>query len=133
METKEAVKSIVNLFKLYPEIFASGYMRFIYGSIKKELERNTVMYDIQEGYYFSWWRGKRNPNKWRIEKIVVTKNNQGQGTKLMEKFLTMVGKNYDSIELKVLKTNEIAIKWYKKYGFEITHDQDKYWKMVKQN
>ena len=131
METKQVVKSIVSLFKLYPEIFASGYMRFVFGSVKKEIERNTAMYDVEAGYYFSWWRGKRNPKKWRIEKIVVTRNNQGQGTELMEKFLTMVGKNYESVELKVLKTNKIAIKWYKKYGFLVVQDKGDYWKMLK--
>lgn len=131
MEQKAVVKSIVSLFKQYPNIFPSGYMRFVYGAIKKELSNETCFYDLEEGYYFSWWQGKRNPNKWRVEKIVITRQGQGRGNMLMARFLKKLPKKYESVELKVLKTNELAIRFYKRWGFLIVEEKGDYYKMKK--
>ena len=40
-------------------------------------------------------------------------------------------KGWESVELKVLKSNEAAINFYSKFGFQIVECKGDYWKMIK--
>ncbi len=129
---REKVKEMQQLFKAYPEIFPSGYFRFLGGGLKKEISRNTAWSNNSVGFYFSWWRGQRNPKRWKIEKICVRNRKRGMGTKLMTMFFKKLDKEgWSEVSLKVLKTNEVAIKFYKKYNFQIVADKGDYWLMKK--
>jgi len=131
-QIKAKVKEMQNLFKAYPDIFPPGYFRFLAGGLKKEITRRTIFMNSDQGFYFSWWQGQRNPKRWKIEKICVSKRRQGIGTLLMNLFLKKIKrKGWESVELKVLKSNEAAIKFYSKFGFQICECKGDYWKMLK--
>ena len=131
-QIRAKVKQMQQLFKAYPDIFPSGYFRFLGGGLKKEISRNTAWTNDEIGFYFSWWRGQRNPKRWKIEKICVRNRKKGMGTKLMTLFLKKIEKEgWKEVSLKVLKTNDIAIKFYKKYNFQIVADKGDYWLMKK--
>jgi len=134
IDLKQKVKDMQQLFKAYPDIFPPGYFRFLAGGLKKEIERGSIFMNKGEllGYYFSWWRGKRNPKRWRIEKICVANRRQGTGTMLMTMFLMKTEiDGWEEIELKVLKSNNAAINFYEKFDFQIVECRGDYWKMLK--
>ena len=131
-QIKAKVKQMQNLFKAYPDIFPPGYFRFLAGGLKKEITRRTIFMNNDQGFYFSWWQGQRNPKRWKIEKICVSKRRQGIGSTLMTLFLKKIErKGGESVELKVLKSNEAAINFYSKFGFQIVECKGDYWKMIK--
>ena len=115
---RNKVKNVVEMLKLYPDIFPSGYLRYAYGSIKKEMENKTCLY-IKDVGYLGYWRGKRNTFMWRLEKLVVVNRGRGDGSRLINRFFQIVGDNYTQITLKVRKSNKVGIRFYQHHGFVI--------------
>jgi hypothetical protein len=115
------IKEIIDIFKQYPDIFPSGYFRFLPATLDKHDKKGTLIY--KNGVVLTYTKYKKTVNKYKIKPGDVKLNqlvNKNQGNGRAKKiFLKFMKKHKDSnLLLDVLASNKRAIKFYKKNGFK---------------
>jgi hypothetical protein len=123
------VNDIVNIFKLYPNVFPGGYFRFLKAKIIKKIEKNEIIFE--DGVVLTWTKYKRKtkltPNisilkdDIKINQLV----NRHQGNGLAKKiFSTFINNHCDTtMYLDVKADNKRAIQFYKKNKFIIVGEK----------
>ena len=118
------IQEIIDIFKQYPDIFPSGYFRFLPATLDKHDKNGTLIY--KNGVVLTYTKYKKTVNKYKKYKIKpgdvklnqLVNKNQGNG-KAKKIFLAFMKKHKDSnLLLDVLGNNKRAIKFYKKNGFK---------------
>lgn len=118
------IKEIIDIFKQYPDIFPSGYFRFLPATLDKHDKKGTLIY--KNGVVLTYTKYKKTVNKYKKYKIKpgdvklnqLVNKNQGNG-RAKKIFLKFMKKHKDSnLLLDVLASNKRAIKFYKKNGFK---------------
>ena len=118
------IKEIIDIFKQYPDIFPSGYFRFLPATLDKHDKKGTLIY--KNGVVLTYTKYKKTVNKYKKYKIKpgdvklnqLVNKNQGNG-RAKKIFLKFMKKHKDSnLLLDVLDSNKRAIKFYKKNGFK---------------
>ena len=115
MDNSEAVTTIYNYFKLYPQIYPGAYFRFLKANIAKSLSDNTYIH--KDNTYLAWKIDKYG--EVLLDKLVTGTRGQGKGRAVLDEFLERFrGK---TINLKVLKDNLVAQRIYLSRGFKYTN------------
>ena len=120
------VKEIVKIFQQYPDIFPSGYFKFLSGVIDKHKKNKTLIY--KNGVVLTWTEYKKTVNKGsqkctiqkgdiKINQLVNKNEGNGKAKKIFLKFLEKY-KN-KPLWLEVREDNKRAIKFYKKNKFKM--------------
>ena len=121
---RSKIKEMEKIFKLYPDVFPSGYFRFFNASMSNKIKNNE--YIFKNGVIMTWKIYKRksqiHTDKFPIEvgdvKInqLVNKNpGNGKAKKIFTSFLKKHNKK--KIYLDVRSDNKRAVKFYKKNKF----------------
>ena len=122
------IKDIIDVFKLYPDIFPRGYFRFLPGTLEKHEEKKTLQYT--NGVVLTWTvyqktvkKGKAviKPGDVKINQLVNKNQGNGKAKKIFLDFLKKKGKN-KTVWLEVRANNKRAIRFYKKNGFKKVTD-----------
>ena len=119
----DTVNDIIDIFKLYPDIFPGGYFRFLKSKIHKKIEKNEIIF--KDGVVLTWTKYKRKTKltpsmsiikgEIKINQLV----NQNQGNGLAKKiFVDFIRDNPTTLYLDVKSDNERAIEFYKKNNFK---------------
>lgn len=118
------IKKLINIFKLYPEIFPKGYFRFLQARLEKHLKDKTIVF--KNGVVMTWKVYKKIVIKTKkcyyekgdvkLDQIVNKKAGNGKAKKIFLKFLKKFG--HKKIWLEVRSNNKRAIRFYKKNGFK---------------
>jgi predicted acetyltransferase len=124
----EKVTEIIDIFKLYPQVFPGGYYRFLKGRLYNKIDRNELIY--KKGVVLTWTKYKRktkiSPNisilKGEIKVNQLVNKNQGNGMarKIFKDFLN---KHKTTFYLDVKKDNIKAINFYKKNNFTVVGEK----------
>ena len=118
------IKDIINIFKQYPDIFPSGYFRFLPATLEKHDKKGTLIY--KNGVVLTYTKYKKTVNKYKkyiikpgdVKLNQLVNKNQGNG-KAKKIFLKFMKTHKDSnLLLDVLASNKRAIKFYRKNGFK---------------
>ena len=126
MDIENLITEWTALFKLYPTVFPSGYFRFLKLSLHESFKNETFIYE--RGALLLWKQLKRrngyaNKSDFILEKLVVKTQSDGSSYYIMNKFINdVVSKNV--CYLKVLKSNDRAIRFYKKFNFTVHMETD---------
>ena len=123
------VQELINIFKIYPEVFPGGYFRFLKGRLSDKIMKNELIY--KDGVILTWTKYKRktkiSPNisilKDEIKVNQLVNKNQGNG---MAKYIFSTFINNHSgttLYLDVKADNTRAIEFYKKNNFTIVGEK----------
>jgi len=126
VKNDQTVQKIIDLTKPYTK---QKIMGPIYrSSIVKRTNEDRVIYAISENDnivgYLIWKRYKKEPY-FLLEKMAIDSavRGKGVGSKLLSALIDKAKKEKRNIRLRVAKINEIAIKFYKKYGFNFIKEE----------
>jgi len=118
------IKSFIKIFQQYPEIFPSGYFRFLGARLQNHIDKKTLWY--KNGVILTWIKYQKTVNKTpkciikpgdiKLDQIVNKNQGNGAAKKVVLQFLKKFEKN--RIWLEVRANNKRAIKFYKKNGFK---------------
>ena len=133
MEIENLTTEWTSLFKLYPTVFPSGYFRFLKLSLHEAMKNETFIYE--RGALLLWKQLKRrndyaNKSDFILEKLVVKTQSDGSAYNIMNKFINDVVSGH-LCYLKVLKSNDRAILFYKKFNFTVLLDRNNMLIMVR--
>ena len=124
------INELYNIFRQYPTVFPDAYFRFLKANLEESLNKGTYIY--KKGTLLTWKQYQRpvqvtvdsdvgtrtiNAGDFLLDKMVSKFQGNGNGARVMEEFLKIVGKKH--CYLKVSQSNTVAINFYKKYGFRI--------------
>lgn len=119
----EKVKKIVKIFQQYPDIFPSGYFRFLPATIEKHLKNKTLRYT--NGVVLTWTNYKKTvrktpkcvmkPGDVKINQLVNKNQGNGMAKKVFLSFMKKREKK--TVWLEVRSDNKRAIRFYNKNGF----------------
>jgi hypothetical protein len=123
------VQELINIFKIYPEVFPGGYFRFLKGRLYNKIDKNELIY--KNGVVLTWTKYKRktkiSPNisilKDEIKVNQLVNKNQGNG---MAKYIfsTFINNHSETtLYLDVKADNTRAIEFYKKNNFTIVGEK----------
>lgn len=128
IENKIDIQELINIFKLYPEVFPGGYFRFLKGRLYNKIDKNELIY--KNGVVLTWTKYKRKTKisptisilKGEIKVNQLVNKNQGNGMakKIFKDFLN---KHKTTFYLDVKKDNIRAIDFYKKNNFAIVGEK----------
>ena len=119
------VDDIIDIFKLYPDVFPGGYFRFLKAKITNKIEKNEIIYE--NGIILTWTKYKRKTKisptvsifKGDIKINQLVNRYQGNGM-AKEIFSTFINNHYGTtLYLDVKADNERAINFYKKNNFKV--------------
>lgn len=118
---------LIHIFKKYPEVFPSGYFRFLKNDLNEIFRDQTYIY--KNGVFLSWKVYKRKTKYFlkgdiKIKHFVNKDKGNGEAKKIFQEFLDEYG--HDDIYLFCLQSNECALSFYKKNDFkaqEVTGDR----------
>ena len=119
------INDIIDIFKLYPEVFPGGYFRFLKAKITNKIEKNEIIYE--NGIVLTWTKYKR---KTKISPTVsILKGdikinqlvNRYQGNGMAKKIFSTFINNHlaTTLYLDVKQDNIRAINFYKKNNFKV--------------
>ena len=104
----------ISLFKLYPDVFPSGYFKFLKSSLQKHIDSKTLIY--KNGVLLTYKIYKKNTKRYKKGQVkicqLINKNpGNGESQKIVKEFLKQ-----DTF-LEVKADNNRAITFYNKLGF----------------
>lgn len=118
------INKMINIFKLYPEIFPKGYFRFLQARLEKHLKDKTIVF--KNGVIMTWKVYQKIVIKTqkcyyekgdvKLDQIVNKNAGNGKAKKIFLNFLKKF--NDRKIWLEVRSNNKRAIRFYKKNGFK---------------
>jgi hypothetical protein len=118
------VKSLIKIFQQYPEIFPSGYFRFLGARLQNHIDKKTLWY--KNGVILTWIKYQKTvkkkpkciikPGDVKLDQIVNKNQGNGAAKKIVLQFLEKFKK--DRIWLEVRANNKRAIRFYKDRGFK---------------
>lgn len=118
------VKEYEAIFKQYPNVFPSGYFRFLKARLQKHIQNHTLIY--KNGVLLTWIVYKNSVKKTpkciikkgdvKLDQIVNKNQGNGAAKKVIEEFLEKFKTN--RIWLEVRDDNKRAIQFYKDRGFK---------------
>jgi hypothetical protein len=118
------VKSLIKIFQQYPEIFPSGYFRFLGARLQNHIDKKTLWY--KNGVILTWIKYQKTvkkkpkciikPGDVKLDQIVNKNQGNGAAKKIVLQFLKKFEKN--RIWLEVRANNKRAIRFYKDRGFK---------------
>ena len=118
------VKEMIKIFQQYPDIFPSGYFRFLGGRLENHLKKNTIIF--KNGVILTWIKYQKTvkkseeciykPGDVKLDQIVNKNPGNGKAKKVMLQFLKKNKNN--TVWLEVKKDNKRAIDFYERNGFE---------------
>ncbi len=125
IENKIDIQELINIFKLYPEVFPGGYFRFLKGRLYNKIDKNELIY--KNGVVLTWTKYKRKTKisptisilKGEIKVNQLVNKNQGNG---MAKYIfsTFINTHPETTMYLDVKTdNDRAIEFYKKNNFTV--------------
>ena len=117
------VNDIIDIFKLYPDVFPGGYFRFLKAKIHKKIEKNEIIF--KDGVVLTWTKYKRKTNispdvsilkgDIKINQLVNRYQGNGMAKEIFSTFIT--NHHCTTLYLDVKADNERAIEFYKKNNF----------------
>ena len=123
-EKSKRVKSLIKIFQQYPEIFPSGYFRFLGARLQNHIDKKTLWY--KNGVILTWIKYQKTvkkkpkciikPGDVKLDQIVNKNQGNGAAKKIVLQFLEKFKK--DRIWLEVRANNKRAIRFYKDRGFK---------------
>jgi len=123
-EKSKKIKMFIKIFQQYPEIFPSGYFRFLGARLQNHIDKKTLWY--KNGVVLTWIKYQKTvkkkpkciikPGDVKLDQIVNKEQGNGAAKKIVLQFLKKFEKN--RIWLEVRSNNKRAIKFYKKNGFK---------------
>ena len=123
-DKSKKVKRLIKIFQQYPEIFPSGYFRFLGARLQNHIDKKTLWY--KNGVILTWIKYQKTvkktpkciikPGDIKLDQIVNKNQGNGAAKKVVLQFLKKFEKN--RIWLEVRANNKRAIKFYKKNGFK---------------
>ena len=118
------VKKLIKIFQQYPEIFPSGYFRFLGARLQNHIDKKTLWY--KNGVILTWIKYQKTvkkkpkciikPGDVKLDQIVNKEQGNGAAKKIVLQFLEKFKK--DRIWLEVRANNKRAIRFYKDRGFK---------------
>lgn len=118
------VKSLTKIFQQYPDIFPSGYFRFLGARLQNHIDKKTLWY--KNGVILTWIKYQKTvkktpkciikPGDVKLDQIVNKNQGNGAGKKVVLQFLKKFEKN--RIWLEVRANNKRAIRFYRDRGFK---------------
>ncbi len=127
-------KEVVNIIKIYPEVFKSTLSRL--GSLKQRLIDGHVV--LEDGVIITFNQSitkhkvsntaeiYAKPNDFHIHQIATNHSVKGATKKVLDKFVNYCKtKDGSAIYLTVRQENERACKFYDNYGFQMVAEN--YW------
>jgi hypothetical protein len=122
------VKEYEKIFKQYPDVFPSGYFRFLRTRLQKHIKNGTLIY--KNGVILTYMVYQNSVKKTadcvikkgdvKLDQIVNKNQGNGAAKKVVEDFLTKFKTN--KIWLEVRDDNKRAIQFYKDRGFKKVGD-----------
>ena len=119
------VNDIIDIFKLYPNVFPGGYFRFLKVKITNKIEKNEIIYE--NGVVLTWTKYKRKTKispdvsilngDIKINQLVNRYQGNGMAKEIFSSFIT--NHNGTTLYLDVKADNERAIEFYKKNNFKV--------------
>ena len=123
-EKSKRVKKLIKIFQQYPEIFPSGYFRFLGARLQNHIDKKTLWY--KNGVILTWIKYQKTvkkkpkciikPGDVKLDQIVNKNQGNGAAKKIVLQFLKKFEKN--RIWLEVRANNKRAIRFYKDRGFK---------------
>ena len=123
-EKSKRVKNLIKIFQQYPEIFPSGYFRFLGARLQNHIDKKTLWY--KNGVILTWIKYQKTvkkkpkciikPGDVKLDQIVNKNQGNGAAKKIVLQFLKKFEKN--RIWLEVRANNKRAIKFYRDRGFK---------------
>ena len=118
------IKSLTKIFQQYPDIFPSGYFRFLGARLQNHIDKKTLWY--KNGVILTWIKYQKTvkktpkciikPGDVKLDQIVNKNQGNGAGKKVVLQFLKKFEKN--RIWLEVRANNKRAIRFYRDRGFK---------------
>ena len=122
------IQELINIFKLYPNIFPGGYYRFLKGRLSDKILKKELIY--KDDVILTWTKYKRKTkisptisilkDEIKINQLVNKNQGNGMAKKIFQDFLN---KHETIFYLDVKKDNERAIRFYKKNKFVIVGEK----------
>lgn len=124
----DLIPEIINIFKLYPDVFPGGYYRFLKGRLNDKIVKNELIY--KNGVVLTWTKYKRKTkispevsilkDEIKINQLVNKNQGNGMAKKIFQDFLN---KHKTKFYLDVKKDNKRAIDFYKKNNFVVVGEK----------
>ena len=115
---------MIKIFQQYPEIFPSGYFRFLGARLQNHIDKKTLWY--KNCVILTWIKYQKTvkkkpkciikPGDVKLDQIVNKNQGNGAAKKIVLQFLKKFEKN--RIWLEVRANNKRAIRFYKDRGFK---------------
>ena len=123
-DNSKKIKKLTKIFQQYPDIFPSGYFRFLAARLENHINKKTLWY--KNGVILTWIKYKKTvkktdkcvikPNDVKLDQIVNKNQGNGAAKKVVLMFLKKFQKN--RIWLEVRSDNKRAIQFYLDRGFK---------------
>lgn len=124
----ELLTEIIDIFKLYPDVFPGGYYRFLRGRLNDKILKKELIY--LDGVVLTWTKYKRKTkisptvsilkDEIKINQLVNKNQGNGMAKKIFQDFLN---KHKTTFYLDVKKDNKRAIDFYKKNNFVVVGEK----------
>ena len=129
IENKIDIQELINIFKLYPEVFPGGYFRFLKSKITNKIEKNEIIYE--KGVVLTWTKYKRKTKisptvsilkgDIKINQLVNRYQGNGMAKEIFSSFIT--NHHGTTLYLDVKADNVRAIEFYKKNNFTVVGEK----------
>lgn len=109
------------MFHKYPEVFPSGYFRFLKTNLNESYVKGTYIY--RDGVLLTYKRYKKKTSMackgdYLLDKMISINPGNGKAQEVIEEFLGTIG-GFHRCFVKVSKDNTRAIQFYQRNGFGI--------------
>ena len=121
----DIVDDIIDIFKLYPNVFPGGYFRFLKAKITNKIEKNEII--CENGVVLTWTKYKRKTKispdvsilkgDIKINQLVNRYQGNGMAKEIFSSFIT--NHHCTTLYLDVKADNVRAIEFYKKNNFNV--------------
>lgn len=117
------IKMLIKIFQKYPDIFPSGYFRFLAARLENHIDKKTLWY--RKGVILTWIQYQKTvkkqpkcvikPGDIKLDQLVNKSEGNGLAKEVLQQFLKKFEDN--TIWLEVRADNKRAIRFYRKNGF----------------